>query len=249
MNINDYKNQIIEAQKTKDIKNALSLTEIALLEYPTDPFLLRTLPFLLYRLNRIEEAKDWSQRHFERIKNSDFFLKTYLLILEKDSTKEDFLDFVNKHLKNSNFDSIDFYIECSEIIYRKLGIESAVDFLLYYSNKFNDDKKILNKIDFFKNKSDVINYSSIKEKIKDKPIAVAIEEIEDLLVLPKYSNDIEILSYLAELYKKNNDYERAILSYKKSLTIKDNEFTRKMLGYLYYKIKDYNNAQFILKNF
>lgn len=68
------------------------------------------------------------------------------------------------------------------------------------------------------------------------------------MTLPGYSEDFDLRVYLAELYKKTGEYEKAIEAYRHILAVKDNDFTRKMLGYAYYKKGDTGNALVYLKD-
>ncbi|MEW6419268.1 MAG: hypothetical protein AB1480_14335 [Nitrospirota bacterium] len=246
----EYGNRIIELQRKKDYIEAYDVLKVALTIYPTNLFFLGSEVYLLYKLNRIKEARQMAEERIDVLKNDAFFLKNYLTILERLKAKEDVEDFIERNILSRRMGSEDLYVFVSQLIARVFGKEKAIDAINRSLMFFQNSEKLKTFLDNLrKDNGSGSRYKYYSEKFGGRKIEDAIKEIEGIRVLPNYADDYDLLTYLAGLYKKQGDYAGAIGIYKRLLTLKDSEFTRKMLGYAYYKSGDYEGALIYLKDF
>jgi len=246
----EYKNKIIGLQRNKDYREAYEALKMALAIYPTNLFFLSSEVYLLYRLNRIKEARQRAEERIDVLKNEAFFLKIYLTILERLKAKEDIEDFIERNILSRKMGSEDLYVFVSQLILRVFGKERAIDVINRSLMFFQDSVKLKSLlVDLQKDDGSGSRYKYYSERFKGRKLDDVIKEIEGIRALPNYANDYDLLTYLAGLYKKQGDYARAIGLYKHLLTLKDSEFTQKMLGYAYYKSGDYEGALTYLRDF
>jgi tetratricopeptide (TPR) repeat protein len=246
----EYKNKIIELQRNKDYREAYEALKMALAIYPTNLFFLSSEVYLLYRLNRIKEARQRAEERIDVLKNEAFFLKIYLTILERLKAKEDIEDFIERNILSRKMGSEDLYVFVSQLVARVFGKERALDAINRSLMFFQDSVKLRSLLDDLqKDDGSGSRYKYYSERFKGRKLDDVIKEIEGIRALPNYANDYDLLTYLAGLYKKQGDYARTIGLYKHLLTLKDSEFTRKMLGYAYYKSGDYEGALIYLRDF
>jgi len=244
-----YRDKIIGLQRQKDFREAFEAVKNALALYPTNTFFLSDEIYLLYKLNKVKEARQRAEERIDFLKNDPFFLKIYLTILEKLGARADFEDFIERHIFARRSGNEDLYVFVSQIVERVLGRDRALDTVSRSLAFFPDSEKLRALPGSLKKTGGTgSGYKYYREQFKDKKPEEAIREIEEIRILPDYADDFKLLSYLAELYKKQGDYEKAIGIYKRLLTLKDNEFTRKMLGYAYYKQDDYQSALVYLRD-
>lgn len=249
LTVRDFKARIIDLQKQKHFDEALEAVRFALAVYPTNAFLLSAEVFLLYKLNRIKEARQIAEERLAFLKNDAFFLKTYLTILAKLGAKSDIEAFIEHHIFARQSGDEDLYVFVAQIIKRLLGGKQAIDAVNRSLSFFPDSTKLRELILNLQKTGDAAGgYSHYREQFKNKKLEDAISEIEQIRVLPGYAHDGELLAYLAELYKKQGDYEKAIGVYQHLLSFQDNEFSRKMLGYAYYKQGNYKSALVYLRD-
>jgi tetratricopeptide (TPR) repeat protein len=123
----EYKNKIIELQRNKDYREAYEALKMALAIYPTNLFFLSSEVYLLYRLNRIKEARQRAEERIDVLKNEAFFLKIYLTILERLKAKEDIEDFIERNILSRKMGSEDLYVFVSQLVARVFGKERALD--------------------------------------------------------------------------------------------------------------------------
>ncbi len=248
MTSKEYGNKIIDLEKRKDYRGAYEMVREALTVYPTNSFFLRNEVYILYRLGRIKEAREMAEHRMEILKGDPFFLRTYLLILEKEKAKGDIEHIIERNIFIDRIGNEDFYIFLSRLVSRTFSKEKALEILKRVVSIFQESgeiKKILNELS---EEGDVENrYKYYRERFKGKRVKDAIAELESIKILPGYANDYELHLYLAELYKKAKRYDRAIEVYRFVLSSRNDEFTRKMLGYVYYKTGDMESALVYLK--
>lgn len=245
----EYKNKIIELEKKKNYREASEVLKMALEVYPTNLFFLGNEVYLLYRLNKIKEARQKAEERVELLKNDTFFLRTYLRILEKFDAKVDIEEVLERNIFSRSVGDENFYIFISQLMERVFSREKAVNTIKRALAIFQNSEALKELLAKFEKEEGVgSRYKYYKEKFKGKKIEDVIKEIESIRVLPNYANDYELLIYLAELYKKQGKYDLAIKLYKHLLGLKDNEFARKMLGYAYYKSDEFENALMYLKD-
>jgi tetratricopeptide (TPR) repeat protein len=247
--VREYKDRIIGLQRQKDFNEAFEVVRNALAVYPTNTFFLGAEVYILYKLNKIKEARQRAEERIDFLKNDTFFLKTYLTILEKLRARADIEDFMEYNIFAKQSGNEDLYIFVSQLAERVFGREPAVNTIKRAIMFFPDSKKLKEMLDNLqKSEGSGRRYKHYREKFKDRKPEDAINEIDNIRLLPEFTNDFELLAYLAELYKKQADYDKAISVYHHLLTVKDNEFTRKMLGYAYYKKGDYKSALVYLRD-
>ncbi|MBI5183802.1 MAG: hypothetical protein HY999_05515 [Nitrospinae bacterium] len=245
----EYGKKIIELERDKDYKGAYEIVRESLTIYPTNLFLLRNEVYLLYRLKRIKEARERAEERMGLLKDDPFFLRTYLLILEKEKAKEDIEHMIEGDIFLMRINDKEFYIFLSKLVARVFNKEKGLEILKRAVSIFPDNNELKGILDGWEKEGGSDGrYRYYKEQFKGKKVKDAIMEIENLKVLPNYANDYELHLYLAELYKKIKRYDKTIEVYKYLLTLKDDEFTRKMLGYAYYKIGDIEDALVYLKD-
>ena len=248
MNKSEYDQKIINLQKTKNFKEALLLVDDALLIYPQDLFFVKSKIYILSRLNNYKEAYDLAVKYFDMLKNDNFFLKSYILILERLKLTQDIVNLTKDYLLKNNILDEGNYIEIYNILSKIGEKELANDLLNLGLYNFKDSNKLAEQIKKNTNENNALEYNQIKNKFKDLDTKDAIFEIENMMTLEKYHLNVNLNLFLADLYKKTEDFDKAIDIYKHILSIKDNLFTRKMLGYVYYKKDDYHNAIIYLKD-
>ncbi len=249
MTSKEYISRIIELQRQRDYRAAYELVKEALDVYPGNPFFLRSEVFILFRLNKIKAARDKAEERISLLRDDEFFLKTYLSILEKRKAKDDIEQILERNILNRRFGSEDFYVFLFKLTSRNLGKEKGDEVLkrgLFLFPKSRSLMEFSDKLE--KTGSSGSGYNFYKEKFKGKKPNEAIEEIENIRMLPKFENDHQLLIYLAELYKKINDVDKAIEVYQYLLKVRDDEFARKMLGYAYYKVADHDKALLYLRD-
>ncbi len=243
MTASQYKNRIIELEKNKDFRGAYDLLKDAISEYPANPFFIKGEIYVLFKLGRLEEARQNAEVRIEQFKQDTFFLRTYLNILAGlKNTKKDIEELIDKILSWGIRDE-DFLISLIRSTNKVLGSNKASD-VLKRSLSLMPESEALKKMLDEAQKDGMIDsrFSLYKKKFEGKGIEEAINEIEMIMEMPDYSDNYELNLYLAGLYKESGRLEKAVEIYKKLLAIRDNEFARKMLGYTYYKIGDMANA-------
>ncbi len=248
MSLNDYIQKIVTLQKSKNYKEAYELLKEAFGYYPTSQFLQCTEIFLLFRLGHVKEARRIAEQRFSTLKTNHFFIKTYIDCLVKDNAREDALRIIDSVLTWGIRDER-FYITLSDTIHRIAGTDKAVAFLqtaLHYMPESHGLREQITRLNNQSNDNRTFNY--YRERFKGMPIERVIEEIENLLVLPDFSNDISIRLFLADAYKKAGNLHKAVEVYSEALQINDSPFIRKMLGYVYYKLKDWDKAFMYLRD-
>jgi tetratricopeptide (TPR) repeat protein len=248
MTCKEYNNIIIQLQRDKNYYRVYEIIEEALTFYPLDTFFLKSEIFVLYKLNKIKEAREKAEGRMELFKYDVFFLKTYLNILAKENAKADLEQFID-NISSWNIKDEAFLIFFTRLVFKTFGKEKAINFLgriISDVSKNSGLKRLYSEIETDSGKGG--GFKHYKEKLGEKDPIEAIAEIEGIIILPDYADDYDLRLYLAELYKKTKRYDEAIETYKHLLGLKDHEFTRKMLGYTYYKMGDIENAVIYLKD-
>jgi tetratricopeptide (TPR) repeat protein len=236
MNLKEYINTLVSLQKENRLKEALKLLYEALSIYPENNFLKKYEIFLLNKKGELYKAFALANNSFNRFKNDEFFIQTYLSILEKTKQKETLKEFLENFLSDAPQFSEKFFHYLQNIISRNFS--SAEADILIEKFPINIEKK--------KNKTRG-NYKIYKEKFDKMPPNEAINEIENLLMLPSYKEDFDLNMYLAGLYRKVKRFNDAVKIYNFLLTLKETTFLYKMLGYTYYRLNDHENALKYLK--
>ena len=234
MKLKESIKQITDLQRKKNYKKALNLLNVALSLYPENDFLKKYEIFLLYKSGKNKEAFNLANNQFEYFKNDPFFLQTYFSILEKLKDKTSIKELVNKILIELPQFNKKFYEFLANVIMRNFQMEEA--------------NNLIKKLPYEISIQQKFNYKAYKEKFKNLKTDEAIDEIENLMILPAYKNDFDLNLYLAELYKKAKRYNDALNIYKSLLLQKETTFLYKMIGFSYYRLKDYKNALKYLKN-
>ncbi len=226
-----YIKEILKLNKSKKYKEAYSLLNQALAIYPNNLFLKKFEIFLLKRIGKIDEAYIKAQNLYNELKDDEFFIQTYLLLLEKKGEKDSLKNLIQNILIENKSYSDKFY-----------------DFLLKITLRHFKDKELEQIKDKFPNYKEIPNYKKYKLKFASMSLTDAIQEIENLMILPNYQNDTDLCLYLASLYKKTKQYGKALEIYKKLLTKDpDSKYIQKMTGYIYYNLQDYKNALIYLR--
>lgn len=245
----DYETRIIALIKNRNFNEAYDVVTEALTIYPVNTFFLKNEIFVLARLNRTKQARQRAEEKVDVLKNDAFFLKTYLSILEKEKALEDLDHLLEKTVFPSGLYNEVFCVFLCRLAGRVFSKQKAEDLLERCILRFPESGMLKDLREKSGGEGTIENkYKDYKEKFKGRKTGDAIAEIEKIKTLPGYSEDFDLHVYLAELYKKAGEYEKAIEAYRHILSFKDNDFTRKMLGYAYYKMVDNDNALVYLKD-
>ncbi|MFH1727836.1 MAG: tetratricopeptide repeat protein [Pseudomonadota bacterium] len=249
MDINDYIKKIKSCYNEKNYSLAYSIIENALAAYPLNLFFQKNEIYVLLKLGKMKEAIIKAEMKFELLKQDSFYLQNYLLLLEKVKATGDIESLLERHvLTENNWDKtfINFLVNFLERIFpedRKTELLKRITGNLF---DFTNEKAFNTEV---KNEEPPKRkYRYYADIYNGKEIDKVLEEIESLRLIPKYREDADLLQYLAGLYKKQEDFEKAIEIYEKLLLLRDDLFTRKMLGFTYYKMGDYKSSFKYLKN-
>ena len=246
--MNEYRDKIIQLEKDKDYRGAYAVLKEALTVYPTQPFLLRTEVFLLWRLRKLNEARQKADEKFDELKSDPFFLKTYLLILDQEKTLGDLENLLMRIPSWKIYDE-DFYKFAANLTKKHFGKERGIQFLRNVLLTLPGSNLLQSLLQEWES-SDTIEhkFQDYKERFKGKEREAVIREIEAIKAIPQYKDDADLDLYLAENYKKAGRFNEAIKVYLSLLAKKDHPFTRKMLGYAYYKIHESQKASTYLSD-
>lgn len=249
MTANQYKNRIIELEKGGDFRGAYEILKEAMSEFPANPFFIKAEIYILFRLGRLEEARQNAEIRVEQFKQDTFFLRTYLNILSNiKNTKKDIENLVDKILIWGVRDEA-FLVFLAGLTGRISGSKKARDVLIRSISLMPESQTLKKMLSETGGDGGIESkFRLYKKKFGDKDTERAINEIEMIMEMPEYAGDYELNLYLAGLYKEAGRLDKSIEIYKKLLTNKENEFARKMLGYAYYKKGDQINALVCLKD-
>jgi predicted Zn-dependent protease len=248
VSLNDYIQNILALQRSKNYRGAYELLKEALKYYPTNHFLQGSEVFLLFRLGQVKEARRLAEERLSALKTNPFFVKTYIDCLVKDKAQEDALRVIDSVFTWGIRDE-KLFGSIADILMRIADTDRAVAFLqlaLMLMPQSQALKEHLSRLNNQSLKDKTVGY--YRERFKDIPLQRVIEEVENLLVLPDFMEDLSLRLYLAEVYKKKGDLHKAAETYTEALKIKDTPFVRKMLGYVYYRLKDWDKAFIYLRD-
>jgi len=253
LSIAETRSRIIELEKKKDFRQAHDLLREVLSMHPEDPFLRSNEVYLLFRLRKTKEARVKAEESVELLKNNAFFLRTYLAILEKLGAAQDIEELLERHLLSRRIGSEELYIFAARVAGRVFGKEKAAGLINRSKTLFPGSGALDDALCSIEGEGPgngpAGDYHYYKEKFKGRGAGEAIAEIETIRLMPRYARDHDLLLYLAELYKKKGDLDRAVDLYRHVLTLRDNDFTRKMLGFAYYRKGDHDMALQYLRDF
>ncbi|MDI6725657.1 MAG: hypothetical protein QMD32_01745 [Smithellaceae bacterium] len=242
-----YADRIIGLERKKDYRGAYEELKEALTIYPTNLFLLRNEVYLLLRLGKTKEAKNKAEARVELLKQDSFFLRTYLMVLQREKTKEDLEKLIDAILSWGVGDEA-FWVFLVDAATKSLGSEKGRGVLLQAQTRFPASESLKKLTLAGEDKpGGTGGFTHYQQKFAALKPAEAASEIEAILVLPAYAEDFELQHYLADLYKKMERYGEAVAVYLRLLARRDHAFTRKMLGYTYYKMGDKTQALIHLK--
>ena len=210
-------NTILESYyKLKYFENGESLSNIILEKYPDNKFTLKWKGYICYEKKDFENAKYFLEKIIYT--NSKPFVKDIYILYEvynKIKEKEKAQRLLNEYKDiffGSNYYKSWYYKEIIKLENKAPDIS------------INED-------------NDYIKFLEIKNKINSLGTIEKINEIENLRLIKKYSNNKYLIQHLASLYIKNNNFKKAeklYLELDKNSNSKD-IFNKKSLGYLYIK--------------
>lgn len=246
-NAQAYVDKIIGLERNKDYRGAYDALGEALTIFPTNPFFLRTEVYLLFRLGRTKEARSKAEGRLELLKNDTFFLRTYVMVLQREKAREDLERMIDAIL-SWEVGGEDFLVFLVTTAAKSLGSEKGRDVLRQALARFPQSEPLKSiALAGDEKVSPAGRFTHYRQKFAAMSPDQAASEIEAIMALPEYAADYELNLYLADLYKKLERHDRAVEIYTRLLAIKDHEFTRKMLGYAYYKMGDRDQAAIHLK--
>lgn len=236
-----YIEKVLSFQREKDYLSAYNILQEALICYPSNEFLLSSEVYLLLRLKRLKEARQKAEARLSTLKTSPFFLRTYIEILSKERDREQLLR-IAERLKTMPVRDEKLYLYLAGILIRLGERGQAIGLLNSGLSYMPEGKELSAYLERLEGSPDKAGVSYFRERFKDIPPDRAIAEIENILILPDYKDDIPIRLFLAELYKKTGNLKKASEVYLDCLRIKDSPHTRKMLGFLYYRSGELDKA-------
>jgi len=242
-----YADRIIGLERKKDYRGAYEALKEALTIYPTNLFLLSNEAYLLFQLGKNKEAKSKAEARVELLKNDSFFLRTYVMILQREKDKEDLERLINAIL-SWGVGNEAFFVFLVEAATKSIGIDKGREVLRHAQARFPASEPLKKLAATGEEKpGGASGFTRYQQQFAALKPAEAALEIEAIMVLPAYAEDFELQHYLADLYKKMGRYEQAVEIYLRLLARRDQAFTRKLLGYAYYKLGDKTQAALHLK--
>ncbi|MCK4797771.1 MAG: DUF814 domain-containing protein, partial [Spirochaetes bacterium] len=182
-------NTILESYyKLKYFENGESLSNIILEKYPDNKFTLKWKGYICYEKKDFENAKYFLEKIIYT--NSKPFVKDIYILYEvynKIKEKEKAQRLLNEYKDiffGSNYYKSWYYKEIIKLENKAPDIS------------INED-------------NDYIKFLEIKNKINSLGTIEKINEIENLRLIKKYSNNKYLIQHLASLYIKNNNFKKA----------------------------------------
>lgn len=247
MTAREYIDRIISLQKKRDYALAYNILQEALSYYPSNRFLQTSEIYLLLKLGRSKEARQKAEARLTILKDNPFFLRTYVEILSKEKDTEELLNLTERLCLTPVRDER-LYTYLAGILIRTGEKQRAIELLNSASAYIPEGRELILYLEKLKEGAQDGGINYYRERYRDVPPEKAISDIENILILPDYKEDISLRLFLAELYKKIGDFERVIEVYSECLKIKDSLHVRKMLGFVYYKAGDLDKAFLYLKD-
>jgi tetratricopeptide (TPR) repeat protein len=240
---------MLEFGKNKDYRGAYEVLNEARTFYPTNTFFLSYEIYLLYRLNRIKEARQKAEEKLDDLKSDPYFLKNYLAILEKSKAKADIEQFINSDILYRDIKDEGLYIFTAKLAARILSLDKGLTILEKARERMPHSVEIKSLLaEWSKGGPQESGFKRYSEKFAGKKAENVIAEIEEIRTLSGYRDDFALHHYLADLYKKAGMQEKAIGIYRYLLSLHDDDFTRRMLGFAYKKAGDHDNAILCFKD-
>ncbi len=247
MTVREYTERIISLQKKKDFTSAYDVLREAITLYPSNEFFQTSEIYLLLKLKRLKEAREKAEVRLALFRSNPFFLKTYIEILLKQRDKEG-LRGIAERVKVIPFKDEKFYILLGDALMKAGYRDFAIELIQAGISYMPENRELQHYLEAL---MDGINEAGIeyyRERYRGIPSERVISEIENILILPEYERNVSIRLFLAELYKKRGDLDKAVEVYRECLKIKDSLFMRKMLGFVYYRMGDMDKAFFYLRD-
>lgn len=251
-----YAKKIVELTKGKDLYSAFDLLKEAVALYPSDRFLLSQEIYLLYRLGRYKEAHRAASERRWHLRDNHYFLKTYLSILDHEMAISEIDDVLEEDILGQASSEETLYISAAKVARRHLSSARALAVLAYGLQLIPNSQAIKSLYEDVSSDSGpnpaqhkTKGKAYYEEKYKGIKRADVIAELEDIRCLPSSQKDVTLDRYLAELYKKQKNWSRAIQIYREAvLRHPDDQLTAKLLGIAYYRAGDFENALPYIKN-
>lgn len=247
MTLKAYIERLISLQRKRDYHSAYHLLNEALSDYPTNAFLQASEVYLLFKLGKIKEARQKAEARQKMIMTNPFLLRTYVEILFKDRDIEDII-LITERIKSMGLKDERLYLYLANLLLRMGKRDMAVELLqagLIYMPGSIKIKTSLENLTINTHEQRGVDY--YRERYKGMPIDKTISEIEGIIILPEFKDDISIRIFLAELYKRDGNLKKVEEVYLDALMIRDSPYIRKMLGFLYYRQREMRRAFFYLK--
>jgi len=246
--------KVIKLKRGKEYEKALRVLLEALEQFPDNNFLKTSLADLYIRMNRLFEAEElvdqvldfdpendsalsvkgniaYIKRGYKkaaeyfkeayRLKDSNYLagrlVRTYINLDELETA----LNICQEKLRQEDADKRFKKLEAE--IYRKMNkYDKAEEIMEEYLTEIQDDHFA------FKEK--------IQMKLKGRPPAVAVQELEQLLKINRYSENIHLHTLLAEKLQEIEEFDKAVEIYKKILLLAPEDlYIIKSLGMTLYK--------------
>ena len=229
----EYRQKVFSLSKECRFPEAYELVKEALTIYPSNPFLLNSEIYVIYRMGNVKEARQKAEEQFQTLKNNQSFLRTYLSILDKSGDHEDILRLIDSGVLSQDFQGKakpDFFIHAARIVSRAGFTDRGLE-ILRKAPQLEEIEKEIEKFGSHMTRSGKLRNPYV-EHYRGKRAAVVIKEIEGIRMLAAYKDDFPLHHYLAEKYKKTGQLDKAAEVYRYLLTIRDDTFTRNRLGYV-----------------
>lgn len=246
MILREYIQRILSLQKKGDYDSAYNLLQEALPLYTSNEFLQTSEIYLLLKLRRLKEARQKAETRLSGLNTNPFFMRTYIEILSRQRDRDEILH-ITERLKFYPLRDERLYSYLAGVLVRIGERERAIELLNSLLLYMPENKGLSEYLERLKGGAGDDSLSYYRKTYKGIPPEKVIPEIEGILVLPEYKENISIRLFLAEVYKKTGDIKRAEEVYSECLRIKDSFHVRRMLGFLYYKIGEMDKALLYLK--
>ncbi|GAB4539138.1 MAG: hypothetical protein Fur0020_08080 [Thermodesulfovibrionia bacterium] len=247
LSIKQYTERIISLQKKRDYGSAYNILQEALYYYPSNKFLQALEIYLLLRIGRLKEARQKADMRIVTLKTEPFFLRTYIEILSRVRDKEELIR-LSDRLKSKPMGDERIYTYLADVLTRLGERQEAIELLKSGISYLPHSKELVSSLNRLEGGIQKTGVGYYRERYRGLPPERAISEIENILILPDYVNDIPLRLFLAEVYKKTGDLKRASEVYLDCLKIKDDPYARRMLGFVYYRIGEFEKAFYYLKD-
>ncbi|MFW6264630.1 MAG: tetratricopeptide repeat protein [Bacillota bacterium] len=255
----------IKYKKEKEYEKALDILIEGIEEYPDNNYLKSSLADTYFRIKRFDQAEKLS----EEVLNSDpenynaMTVKANLAYAKKDYNKAVKLFKEAYALNKSDYLAsriiISYiYLEeyqlalslCNQKLKEKADNKNFQKLQIQIYKKMEEFKKAASLLDNYLEENDdqFAFKDKIEMKLKNKKPVQAIKELENLLRVEKYKNNLQLQLLYADKLQEQSRFNEAVEVYQNALLLDaNNNYTIKKLGFCLYKANRWEEALIYLK--